>query len=85
MIKKTGKAIADYPRDENGRVTFTTIPEVMEIPNLLAIQLDSYAEFLQRDVPIDKRKDQGLEAVFRSVSRSRRRRGGSSSSTTATS
>ena len=39
----------------------------MDIPNLLAIQLESYAEFLQRDVAIDKRADQGLEAVFNSV------------------
>ena len=67
MIKKTGKAIADYPRNDTGRVTFSTIPQVMEMPNLLSIQLDSYADFLQRNVPIDKRKDQGLEAVFRSV------------------
>ena len=39
----------------------------MEIPNLLAVQLECSAEFLQREVPIDKRKDQGLEAVFNSV------------------
>jgi len=67
MIKKVEKPIFDYPRDENGRVNFSTIPSVMDIPNLLSIQLDSYAEFLQRDVPIDKREDQGLESVFRSV------------------
>jgi len=67
MIKKTAKAIADYDRDDSGRITFAKIPPVMDIPNLLAIQLESYAEFLQKDVPIDKRKDQGLEAVFKSV------------------
>jgi DNA-directed RNA polymerase subunit beta len=67
MIKKPEKSIASYPRDEHGRVQFAKIPEVMDIPNLLAIQLESYAEFLQREVAIDKRKDQGLEAVFNSV------------------
>ena len=67
MIKKVEKPIVDYPRDEHGRVNFSTIPSVMDIPNLLSIQLDSYAEFLQKDVPIDKREDQGLESVFRSV------------------
>ena len=67
MIKKPEKAIKDYPRDENGRVTFSTIPVSMDIPNLLAIQLESYAKFLQREVSIDKRADAGLESVFLSV------------------
>jgi DNA-directed RNA polymerase subunit beta len=67
MIKQSQGNIIDYPRDENGRVTFANIPEVMEIPNLLAVQLESYEQFLQRDVPIDKRKNQGLESVFNSV------------------
>ncbi len=67
MIKKLDKPIADYPRDEYGRIQFAKIADVMDIPNLLAIQLESYAEFLQREVPIDKRKDQGLESVFNSV------------------
>ncbi|MGD8413756.1 MAG: DNA-directed RNA polymerase subunit beta [Candidatus Latescibacterota bacterium] len=67
MIKIPQGKIVDYPRDEHGRVTFANIPEVMEIPNLLAVQLESYDQFLQRDVPIDKRQNQGLESVFNSV------------------
>jgi len=67
MIKKTEGKILDYPRDEYNRITFANIPEVMEIPNLLAVQLESYDQFLQRDVAVEKRKDQGLEAVFNSV------------------
>jgi DNA-directed RNA polymerase subunit beta len=67
MIKKPQGKILDYPRDEHGRITFANIPEVMEIPNLLAVQLESYDQFLQRDVPIDKRRNQGLESVFNSV------------------
>ena len=67
MIKKHEGSILDYPRDEHGRVTFANIPEVMDIPNLLSVQLDSYDQFLQRDVAIEKRRDQGLEAVFNSV------------------
>jgi DNA-directed RNA polymerase subunit beta len=67
MIKKPEGNILDYPRDEHGRVTFANIPEVMEIPNLLAVQLESYEKFLQRDVPVEKRQDQGLESVFKSV------------------
>ena len=67
MTKKSSENILDYPRDTNGRVTFSTIPEVMDIPNLLAIQLESFAAFLQTDVDSERRKDQGLESVFLSV------------------
>ena len=67
MIKKPEGKIVDYPRDEHGRITFANIPEVMEIPNLLAVQLESYDKFLQRDVPIEKRENRGLESVFNSV------------------
>ena len=67
MIKKSSGSILDYPKDENGRVSFSKIPEIMEVPNLLAIQLESYAQFLQADLEPEKRKNQGLEAVFQSV------------------
>ena len=67
MTKKSSETILDYPRDTNERVTFSTIPEVMDIPNLLAIQLESFAAFLQTDVDSERRKDQGLESVFLSV------------------
>lgn len=39
----------------------------MELPNLLAVQLDSYHSFLQTHIPMDRRKNEGLESVFRSV------------------
>ncbi len=41
--------------------------EVLDVPYLLATQLDSYASFLQSGVPPDKRLDQGLHAAFTSV------------------
>ncbi|PIV80883.1 DNA-directed RNA polymerase subunit beta [bacterium CG17_big_fil_post_rev_8_21_14_2_50_64_8] len=37
------------------------------MPNLLAIQLDSYHDFLQSGVEPDKRQDLGIEAVFRTI------------------
>ncbi|MBM3967380.1 MAG: DNA-directed RNA polymerase subunit beta, partial [Planctomycetes bacterium] len=37
------------------------------IPNLTALQTASYEAFLQEDIPSDKRKNQGLEAVFREI------------------
>ncbi|MDD3049518.1 MAG: DNA-directed RNA polymerase subunit beta [Candidatus Cloacimonetes bacterium] len=42
------------------------IPNV-EVPNLLAMQIDSYEEFLQKDVHPQKRKSVGLQAVFESI------------------
>ncbi|MCM8766636.1 MAG: DNA-directed RNA polymerase subunit beta' [Candidatus Omnitrophica bacterium] len=41
--------------------------EVVEIPDLLSIQKKSYEEFLQKDIPPEKRKIKGLEEVFRKV------------------
>ncbi|MCY4324376.1 MAG: DNA-directed RNA polymerase subunit beta [Gammaproteobacteria bacterium] len=49
------------------RKDFGTLPEVMEIPYLLAIQIDSYRKFLQRDVPPKNREDHGLHATFKSI------------------
>ena len=49
------------------RKDFGKLPEAMEIPYLLAIQVDSYAKFLQLGVRPSRLKDQGLHAAFRSV------------------
>jgi DNA-directed RNA polymerase subunit beta len=49
------------------RIDYGKIPQVMEIPHLLEVQLASYERFLQRKVPIDKREDIGLQEVFKSV------------------
>ncbi|TPQ24427.1 DNA-directed RNA polymerase subunit beta [Methylomonas koyamae] len=41
--------------------------EVLDVPYLLATQIDSYANFLQSGVEPDKRRSQGLHAAFSSV------------------
>ncbi len=41
--------------------------EILEIPFLLAMQIDSYEQFLQADVAPDQRKDNGLHSAFKSV------------------
>ena len=46
------------------RKNFAKFKEVYELPNLLDIQLESYREFLQRDIPSQERKPQGLQEVF---------------------
>ncbi|MEC8267959.1 MAG: hypothetical protein VXZ98_04985, partial [Pseudomonadota bacterium] len=49
------------------RKDFGSMPKVMDIPYLLAIQLDSYRKFTQSDTPVEERGDYGLHAAFRSV------------------
>ncbi|SEP19772.1 DNA-directed RNA polymerase subunit beta [Aquisalimonas asiatica] len=49
------------------RKDFGKIPNILEVPYLLATQLDSYHQFLQLDSNPDQRDDAGLHAAFRSV------------------
>ncbi len=49
------------------RINFGKIKEGAEPPNLIEIQLNSYVEFLQQDVSFPKRKDIGLQSVFKEV------------------
>ncbi|GFO62055.1 DNA-directed RNA polymerase subunit beta [Geomonas silvestris] len=49
------------------RKNFAKIEKIIDIPNLIDIQKNSYKRFLQLDTPVDARKNSGLEAVFRSV------------------
>ncbi|MGB5064478.1 MAG: DNA-directed RNA polymerase subunit beta, partial [Candidatus Competibacter sp.] len=49
------------------RKDFGKQPSILEVPYLLAIQLDSYREFLQAEVSPGERRIAGLHAAFRSV------------------
>jgi DNA-directed RNA polymerase subunit beta len=49
------------------RKSFAKRPEVLDVPYLLSIQIDSYRDFLQADRPPQERLDQGLHAAFKSV------------------
>jgi len=49
------------------RKDFSTIPQIIDMPNLIEVQKRSYAQFLQMDLPPEKRKNEGLQAVFNSV------------------
>ena len=46
---------------------FGKIGDAIEVPDLIEVQLASYARFLQEDAAPDKRKDIGLEALFREI------------------
>jgi len=49
------------------RKSFAKINKIIDIPNLINIQKQSYETFLQADVAPEKRQDVGLQAVFKSV------------------
>ncbi|MFH1279294.1 MAG: DNA-directed RNA polymerase subunit beta [Candidatus Eisenbacteria bacterium] len=49
------------------RLNFSKIPSIMDIPNLLDVQLKSFESFLQMELPAEKRKNQGLQAVFNEI------------------
>jgi len=49
------------------RQSFGKIREVVEMPNLLEVQIQSYRSFLQLETPPRKRDQRGLNAVFESI------------------
>jgi len=49
------------------RKHFAQIKKIIDIPNLIDIQKNSYKRFLQAELPPSARQNIGLEAVFRSV------------------
>ncbi|NLW51207.1 MAG: DNA-directed RNA polymerase subunit beta [Candidatus Brocadiaceae bacterium] len=46
---------------------FSKVGAVMDVPDLTSIQRDSYREFLQLDVPPDRREDVGLQHILGEV------------------
>jgi DNA-directed RNA polymerase subunit beta len=49
------------------RINFGKITEAIDAPNLIEVQLNSYSEFLQLGLAPNKRKSEGLQAVFQEV------------------
>jgi len=56
-----------YTEKKRIRKDFGKHPKIMDVPPLLAMQLNSYRKFLQLDVAPEERKDVGLQAAFKSV------------------
>jgi len=56
-----------YTEKKRIRKDFGKLQSPMDIPYLLAIQIDSYKQFTQADVTPEERLDQGLHAAFKSV------------------
>jgi DNA-directed RNA polymerase subunit beta len=49
------------------RHSFGKIPQVIDYPDLLAVQKESFAKFLQAEVPSNQRIEDGLQSVFVNV------------------
>ena len=49
------------------RKNFGHLSEVAVMPNLIDVQRLAYEDFLQTDVPLDQRKERGLQAVLKSI------------------
>ena len=59
--------VASANGSPNGRHDFSRIKAAIPIPNLIEVQKDSYARFLQMEKLPGEREDTGLQAVFTSV------------------
>jgi len=55
------------PSRANERINFGRIKEIIAPPNLIELQTNSYVEFLQLETAPTKRKNMGLQAVFKEV------------------
>jgi DNA-directed RNA polymerase subunit beta len=55
------------PSRATERINFGKIKEIIAPPNLIELQTNSYAEFLQLDLAPTRRKNVGLQAVFKEV------------------
>ena len=56
-----------YTEKKRIRKDFGKHPKIMDVPLLLAMQLNSYRKFLQLDVTPEERANIGLQAAFKSV------------------
>lgn len=56
-----------YTEKKRIRKSFSRLPDVMDVPYLLAIQVDSYEQFLQEHKKPKGRANVGLQAAFSSI------------------
>jgi DNA-directed RNA polymerase subunit beta len=48
----------------NGRIDFSSIEKILDYPDFLDLQLQSFKDFLQIETPAEKRQNEGLYKVF---------------------
>ena len=66
-MTKASKTNYSFTEKKRIRKNFGKRRSILEVPFLLAIQVDSYREFLQEKVDAAKRDDKGLHAALKSV------------------
>ncbi len=49
------------------RINFGKLQDVLPVPDLIGLQVDSYRDFLQQDVAPAERRNQGLQEVFNEI------------------
>jgi len=54
-------------KNKSDRVSFSKIPSLVDMPDFLSLQKDSFERFLQLDTLEDGRGHMGLEGVFQDV------------------
>ncbi len=59
--------IKTFAPNEWFRKNFAKIKKTLDPPSLMRLQINSFDDFLQRDVPPARREEKGLQAVFSSV------------------
>ncbi len=59
--------MSNTPPKSTGRKSFSKISSVQEMPSLLAVQVGSFGEFLQKGVSPTERKNTGIESAFHNV------------------
>jgi DNA-directed RNA polymerase subunit beta len=60
-------SIYSFAEKKRIRKSFAKRDNVLKVPFLLETQLISYREFLQANLPVGQRKDQGLQSAFLSI------------------
>ncbi len=56
-----------YTEKKRIRKSFAKRANVLDVPFLLATQIESYTRFLQADIPPTQRRNEGLQAAFHSI------------------
>ncbi|HQT91984.1 MAG TPA: hypothetical protein PL001_08145, partial [Candidatus Kryptobacter bacterium] len=49
---------------DSARVNFAKIPQKVDYPDLLDVQIQSFKKFLQEDITSKRRRAMGLQGVF---------------------
>jgi DNA-directed RNA polymerase subunit beta len=61
---KTLKTLANINNTSGGRISFATVKPVIDYPDFLDVQLQSFKEFFQLDTTSENRANEGLFKVF---------------------